>query len=271
MSRAACLAVVVVAATSAGCAKARLQLPTGDATPITDPSPVLGEVFGRCSGLRTLTLEMGLSGRAGGQRLRAKLLAGLETPSSIRLEAVAPFGPPGFILAASDSASVLLLPRDDRVLRDAAPEDILAALAGVRVAPGDLLEFLAGCPGSTPVSAGARQFGDDWIAIDLEGGGTAYLRRRDRWRPAAIVRPDVRVVFEEWTAGGPGRVSLQSPDPDGPSAFDLSLRLSQVERNAALPAAAFTVDVPPEAEEITLDELRRAGPMRDSAADDSAS
>jgi len=79
------------------------------------------------------------------------------------------------------------------------------------------------------------------------------------------------LLFEEWTAGGPGRVILQSPDDEGPAAFDLSLRLSQVERNAALPAAAFTVDVPEEAEEITLDELRRAGPMRDSASDDSTS
>ena len=270
MNRVAFVALTFIVAAS-GCAKARLQLPSGPSTPISDPAPVLDEAFGRCVGLRTLTLEMGLSGRAGGQRLRARLLAGLEAPSSIRLEAVAPFGPPGFILAATGSASVLLLPRDDRVLREAAPEDILAALAGVRVRPGDLLAFLAGCPGALPVPAGARRFSANWVAVDLDDGAIAYLRRVDRWRPAAVVRRDVRVVFEEWTAGGPGRVTLQSPDDEGPAAFALSLRLSQVARNEALPAGAFTVDVPEEAEDITLDELRRAGPMRDSASDDSTS
>ena len=271
MNRAACVALTLAVAASAGCARARLQLPDGPSTPIGNAAPMLDEAFGHCAGLSTLTLEMGLSGRAGGRRLRARLLAGLEAPSSIRLEAVVPFGAPGFILAATGSASVLLLPRDDRVLRDAAPEEILEALAGVRVRPGDLLAFLGGCPGAAPVPARARRFGDEWLAADLEDGATAYLRHDGRWRPAAVVRRDVRVVFDEWTATGPGRVTLQSPDAEGPAAFDLSLRISQVERNAALPAAAFTVNVPEEAEAITLEELRRAGPMRDSAADDATS
>lgn len=267
MIRAALVALTLAAGAAAiGCARPRLELPSGASVPVSDPSPVLDEAFGHCEGLRTISLELGLSGRAGGQRLRARLLAGLALPSSIRLEAVAPFGPPGFILAASSASSVLLLPREDRVLRGEPPQDILAALAGVRVSPDDLLAFLAGCPGAPP-TAGARRFGERWVAVDLETGGTAYLRHDGAWRSAAIVRSDLRVVFDDWTAQGPGRVALQSPETAGPSAFDLSLKLSQVERNVQLPAAAFVVDVPEEAEDITLDELRRAGPMRDAADD----
>ena len=46
----------------------------------------------------------------------------------------------------------------------------------------------------------------------------------------------------------------------------MTLRLSQVEVNVPLPADAFTVQVPAEAVPITLDELRDAGPMRDTSA-----
>ena len=269
MSRAGLVALVlaVAAAAVSGCAKPRLQLPSGPSVPLDNPNQIFDEAFGGCSDLRSLTLEIGLSGRAGGRKLRARLLAGLAAPSSIRLEAVAPFGAPGFILAASDASSVLLLPRDDRVLRDAPPQDILAALAGVHVGPADLLAFLAGCPGAAPVASGARRFSDEWAAVDLDDGGVAYLQHGETWHLAAIVRPDLRTVFQEWTVEGPGRVGLQSPDAGDPAAFDLSLRLSQVERNAEIPPAAFSVEVPPDTEPITLDELRRAGPMRDSLAD----
>lgn len=274
MNRASTLAVTlgVLAAAAAGCARPRLELPSGPPLPLDDPAPILDAALRSCQGLTSLTLEAGLSGRAGGRRLRARLLAGLARPSSIRLEAVAPFGQPGFILAASGDASVLLLPRDDRVLRDAPPEDILAAMAGVRLAPRDLLAYLAGCAGGEPVSGSARRFGESWAAVDLdEGAGVAYFRRDSAWHLAAIVRPELRVSFEDRDGAQPSRVRLQSARDDRASAFDLVLSLSQVERNVELPDAAFTVDVPPDAEPITLDELRRAGPMREAPGADRTS
>jgi hypothetical protein len=79
------------------------------------------------------------------------------------------------------------------------------------------------------------------------------------------------VVFEEWTAHQPGLIRLQSTAANGPASFDLALRPSQVERNVALPASAFSVDVPPDAQPITIEELRRAGPMRDAHPDDRVS
>jgi outer membrane lipoprotein-sorting protein len=45
------------------------------------------------------------------------------------------------------------------------------------------------------------------------------------------------------------------------SRFDLRLELSQVELNAKLPTAAFEVKVPPSADPITIQELRRSGPL----------
>lgn len=267
MSRACvrALCLLLLAAGASGCAKPRLELPSGPSRPLSDPAAILDAGFAHCDDLHTITLELGLSGRAGSERLRGRLLAGLARPASIRLEAVAPFGAPAFILAASERQSILLLPRDDRVLRGAPPHRILAALAGVDLYPGELLPFLAGCPGSAPRPETARAFGEDWAAMDLEDGAVAYLRRLPAWRPAAVVRPRLRVVFEQWSGSHPAQVRLQSVPSAGAGSFDLLLTLSQVERNASLPADAFTVDVPPEAEPITLEELRRAGPMRDTA------
>ena len=261
------LCLALTAAAASGCAKPRLELPSGPAQPLADAASVLDEAFRHCADLRTISLELGLSGRAGGEKVRGRLLAGLAAPSSIRLEAVAPFGQPAFILAASESRSVLLLPRDDRVLHDAPPEHILEALAGLDVGPGDLLAFLAGCPGAAPRPGSARGFDDSWAAVDLDDGAVAYMRRVDGWHLAAIVRSRLRVMFEQWNGTHPLEVRLQSPTTDDPGSFDLLLRLSQVERNVPLPPEAFTVDVPPDAAPITLDELRRSGPMRDTAPD----
>jgi hypothetical protein len=249
----------MAAAAAFGCAKPRLQLPSGPTRPLADPTAVLAAAFDRCGSVRTISLELGLSGRAGREKLRGRLLAGLARPSAIRLEAVAPFGQPGFILAAAGARSILLLPRDDRVLRDAPPEQILAALAGVAITPDELLAFLAGCPASAPRETTARAYGADWAAVDLENGAVAYLRRASGWRTAAVVGPRLRVTFEAWGARHPLQIRLQSP-PGLEAAFDLL-------QNATLPPEAFTVDVPPDAEPITLDELRRSGPMRDTASD----
>jgi len=41
-----------------------------------------------------------MSGRAGRQKVRGRVVAGFARPASMRLEGVAPFGPPAFILVA---------------------------------------------------------------------------------------------------------------------------------------------------------------------------
>ena len=43
---------------------------------------------------------------------------------------------------------------------------------------------------------------------------------------------------------------------------DLTATLAQLETNTELSADAFTVNVPPGADTISLEELRRAGPLR---------
>ena len=56
--------------------------------------------------------ELSLSGRAGGERVRGRILTGLEAGGAVRLEAVAPFGAPFFILAGRSERATLVLPRE---------------------------------------------------------------------------------------------------------------------------------------------------------------
>ena len=214
-----------------------------------------------CVGVRTLTAEMALSGRAGRKRLRGRVLAGFARPASMRLEGVAPFGPPAFILVARGENATLLLPRDERVLRGAKPEDILGALAGVTLGPADLQAILTGCVVPAPQPTEARRHGNGWASIDLMGGTTMFLQPAagGMWTLRAARRAGWQIEYPAWSGGFPQTVRLQSVQPA--LMVDLTVGLSQIETNKDLEDAAFNVTVPRDAEPITLDELRESGPL----------
>jgi hypothetical protein len=214
-----------------------------------------------CTGVRTLTAEIGMSGRAGRQRLRGRVVAGFARPASMRLEGVAPFGAPAFILVARGENATLLLPRDEpRVLRGPKPEDILGALTGVALGPADLQAILTGCVVPAPQAMEARRHANGWASIDLAGGARLYLEpARGGWTLRAATRAGWQIEYPAWSANFPQSVRLQSSQPD--VNVDLTAALSQIETNKDLEDAAFTVDVPPGADPITLDELRDSGPL----------
>jgi outer membrane biogenesis lipoprotein LolB len=248
----------------AACAPRTLRLPEGPARPLADLDPVLSASLPHCAALRSLTAEVGLSGRVGRERLRGRLLVGLDAPASVRIEAVAPFGAPFFLLAGRGGEATLLFPRDDHVLPAAPVSEILEALAGLDVAAPNLRDWLAGCPGSAPQPEGARAYGDDWAAADLAAGGTAWFRRLDRgWRLLAVTTPRLRVEFDAHAGVQPLQVRFRHPAPDVAPPLDVRLALAQIELNVDLPDRAFVLDVPPDAIPITLDELRQSGPLRD--------
>jgi hypothetical protein len=179
----------------------------------------------------------------------------------MRLEGVAPFGPPAFILAARDDAAILLLPRDERVVRGANAAEILDALTGVDLSPGDLQAVLTGCVTPSPDPVSGRQHEDDVVSITLVDGAVVYLRRQDGvWRPLGARRQGWEIEYAEWLGSFPRSVRLRSAGPG--ATVDVTAALSQLETNVVLEPAAFTVDVPPGADPLSLDELRAGGPLR---------
>ena len=172
-----------------------------------------------------------------------RLIAGLAAPDGIRLEAMAPFGPPVFILASAGEDTTLLLPRDDRVLRGEPPAAILEAFAGIRVTPAALRRLLAGCPVEDVDARDVRAIGEDWVLARTGDRSTAYLHRvRGRWRLAAV-RGAARSTWSSARAKPHSRRMCGSAAPTrAPIAtFDLMLRLSQVEVDTDVPDEAFTV------------------------------
>jgi hypothetical protein len=246
---------------TSGCAARLLQLPADPGAPVPDFAEIHKQASSACTGVRTLTAELSLGGRAGGRALRGRAIVGFERPASLRLEGVAPFGPPAFILAGSGPSATLLLPRDSRVLESARAEDILGALTGVALSPADLLAVLTGCVAAMPAPTAGRMHENGWVSIDLSGGATVYLERVALgWQPRAARRPGWQIEYPSWQTSFPETVRLQSLDPK--IDVDLTVGVSQLEANITIPPAAFTVDVPADALSLSIEELRDAGPLR---------
>jgi hypothetical protein len=210
----------------------------------------------------TISAELAVSGSAGGQRLRGRVLAGLAAPASALLDAAAPFGASLFIYAARDGAATLLLPRDGRVLRGGDPAAVLEAVTGVPLAADDLRLTLTGCARESAVTSG-RAFGDSWRGVSL-ASGEAFLHRDSPnapWRLVAAVysgsgggwRADY-LAFED---GLPRNIRLVSGDRG--RRFNLRLTLSQVDVNPPLGPDVFEPTIPDSAVPISLQELREAG------------
>ena len=242
-----------------------MKLPSGPGAPAPDAVAALEQATAACRGIRTLTAEVAASGRVGGQRFRARLSVGVAAPASARLEAVAPFGAPFFILAANDDDTTLLLPRDERVLQHGRSAEVLDAVAGVPLGAGDLHAVLTGC-GPTVTKPEGRELGSDWRRITGAADGVLYLHRTGAdqpWRLVVAVRPPWRVEYRDLLNGLPRSMRVTSADNMNlaPGAlFDLQLALTQVETNVTLGADVFRVDVPRSSQPITLEELRRARP-----------
>jgi hypothetical protein len=255
------MCLIAMTLTAAACAPRPLRLPSGPGAPFADADAAYAEATRGCAGVRTLTAELALSGKAGRTKLRGRVLAGVERPDGVRLEGVAPFGAPVFIFVAKGGRATLLLPRDNRVLRDAEPAAIVETLTGVPLEPDALAAALTGCGAPAADVVSGLVYGDGRVMIALASKAHVYLDRTGgRWRIVAAVLEPYTVEYPEWTGDRPGRVRVRTKAGAGTSA-DLSVGLSQVDINTDLDPAAFEVDVPADAAPITLDELRDAGPL----------
>ncbi len=254
--------VLLLTAGAGACAPRRVQLPSGDGEAFPEFAEALEQAVAGCRGVRSLSAELAISGRAGGEKVRGRVAAGLAAPGRIRLEAIAPFGPPVFILAASGTTATLLLPRDNRVLTGESASAMLGALVGLDLGADDLLAVLSGCVVASPQATAGRSYAGGWVRIDLGGGAGAYLQREgERWRVRAGVRPGLLIEYEPPDGGGPSGVRLSVAASAGAPASDLRVALSQVELNPRLGSEVFVVKVPRDATPITLADLRKAGPV----------
>ena len=244
-------------AAAAGCAPSRVELPSGAGTPFPEATTAYQEAVHECRNARTIEVTLGLSGRAGSVRLRGNVDAGFEAPDKVRLEGRAPIGRPVFILAAPGAEATLYLPRENRVLRNARASEVVEALVGLPLDGAELRALVSGCGFGAEEPSEGRSFGGQWVVVDT-GNAKTYLREHDgRWRLIAAARAGLTVYYEGFVAGRASMLRLEAPDSNA----DVTARLSDMNINVSLQPAVFDVDVPAAAEPLTLEELRRAGPL----------
>jgi outer membrane lipoprotein-sorting protein len=253
-----CLLTTVCLLTA--CAPRPPLLPSGTGTPFPDYQAAYDQATASCRGVKTITASMALSGQAGTMKLRGRIDAGFEAPARARLEGIPPFGKPVFVLVADGTRGTLVLLREDRVLRDAAPDQIVEALAGVRLGSDALRTAISGCGLKLGTPADGRAFPNGWTAVSLSDGAVYLRRNAGAWEVAASTSGAVTVTYSDYASGRPSTLRVRAESEGRPSA-DLTLRLSDVEINAPLDPRTFRVDLPEHPVPLTLDELRRSGPL----------
>jgi len=269
---------------SAACAARTPPRPQGASTPNPSAVGAFNTATKQCAGLKTLTTEIRLSGRAGGERLRGTLHAGFAAPAALRFEAVAPFGPPVFILAGRNNRATLLFPRDNRVLPDVALADVLDRLTALALNADDVRLVLTGCLAEKPAPSDGRSWNGGWLAVSLAPNITAYLRERNGavvvaaadygpwlvdytdhlngWPRTVRIRNNPSVSSVSSVASGSSVSSVASGSSVSSVAVDARARLDQLEVNTPIDDRAFIVEIPPNAERVTLNDLRVIAPLR---------
>ncbi len=263
-SRLPALLLLVVSAGAAACAPKLMKLPAVPGTPALDAGDALAAATAACRDVKTLSAELAVSGSVASRRARGRLLVGVAAPASARIEAVAPFGQPMFILVARDRDATLLLPRDERVLRHGAPDAVLEAVAGVALDAEELRRVITACPDVRAADQG-RAPDANWRVV-ADGRDQLYLHRESEsapWQLVAMLHDDRRpggwrAEYRDFQGGLPRTIRLVSA---AGNRFDLRLALSQVDVNAPMGDEVFQIDVPADARPITIDELREAGPF----------
>jgi len=248
---------------TAGCARNPPALPTGASTPFSDFAAPFAQATDHCRTVRTFAGVLELSGHVGQSGIpRTRIEAGFADQDQIRLEARAPFGRSVFVLVARQAdEATLVLPRDKRVLSGAPTDAIVEALTGVRLGARDLRALVTGCGPGLGEPNGARMYEGGWLAVDAEGR-TFWLRQiAGTWRVVGAVRGGIEVRYDQYQGDRPAVVRLRTTAAASGGGSNLTLRVSDVDINVTLGSDVFQVEIPIDAAPLTLEELRRSGPL----------
>jgi hypothetical protein len=245
------------------CAARTPPRPAGTPTPDPTAADAFTAATASCQGFRSIEGELSLSGRAGGERVRGRILTGLETGGLVRLEAVAPFGAPFFILAGRSERATLVLPRERRVLKDTGVADVLERITGLALGAEDLRLILSGCLIDKAAPSGGRQWGGGWKAVTIGPDRVAYLRVQNG--QPVLTAADYgawHVDYSAHAAGFPRVVRVRRAGAVAEAdTIDITARVEQLEVNTQINPRAWDVDIPSDADPMTLDELRSIAPL----------
>src|SRR5262249_49476543 len=126
---------------------------------------------------------------------------------------------------------------------------------------------MTGCAVDARSILAGDRLGEDWRRLHVEGMTDLYLHRERGWHLVAMLKIGsgaLRLEYGNFDGNLPHAIRLTASSPTAAvrsGGYDLRLMLSQVEVNGPIDAEAFSLRVPPTAAPITIDELRRSGPL----------
>lgn len=243
------------------CATRLPPRPSGAASADPTAAEAFTSATASCRGFRSIEGELALSGRAFGERVRGRILTGLEAGGHLRLEAPAPFGAPFFILAGRAERATLVLPRERRVLQDTAVAAVLERLTGLSLGADDLRLIVSGCLVDRAAPSDGRQWPGGWQAVTIGPERVAYLRPVEgRVQLVAADYGPWHVDYSQHANGFPRHVRVRRA---GDATIDITARVEQLEVNTPINPRAWEVAVPSDADPMTLEELRSIAPLAD--------
>jgi hypothetical protein len=210
-----------------------------------------------CRAPAALTADLRLSGRIDGERVRGTLQVGA-TGEAMRLEGLAPFGAPVFVLSATPAGAVLLLPRESAVARGPSAADLLDAVIGVPLMPADMLAIVSGCGLAEWQVERGVSFGDAWTRLDLDQARRLWLHAAPGAPPVIVAAEDGRwrIEYTRDGAGWPTAIRLHAAAA-GAGATDVVFAVDAPEALDALPPGALEVQVPAGARVVPLADLKK--------------
>lgn len=237
-----------------------IRIPSGQSTPIDDYSVIWDEASQGCRGVSRLEFFGSFRGRVGDRTLRrTRLRAATAIPGALRLEGLAPFGAPAFVLVARPEEAVLLLPRERQFVQNESARDILHALTGLALGPDEIRSLLTGCVVPEGEAISGRSYGSRWVSIGLSGDANVYVEHvNTEWLIVFGTHRNLVVEYSGHIDGLPRSVRVQAGTE--PERADLTVDLAQVRVNTQFAPEVFVPVVPDDFGPITLDELRSHPP-----------
>jgi hypothetical protein len=142
------------------------------------------------------------------------------------------------------------------VLQGTSVAAVLERLTGLSLGADDLRLIVSGCLVDRAAPANGRQWPGGWQAVTIGPERVAYLRTV-QGRPT-LVAADYgpwHVDYSRHANGFPRVVRVRR------DTVDITARVEQLEVNTQINPRAWEVDVPSDADPMTLDDLRSIAPL----------
>ncbi len=254
------LFVAALAIVLASCTPKVFVPPAGPGEPFPEAATAWAQATRACHGASTYAATMHVHGKVGRESLNATIIGLVTRADQISLSMPVMFGAPAFVLGGTADAATLWLPRNKQML-NARADEILEALTGLKLGPRALLAVLTGCGGQADVITSSARYAD--LGAISTADGRMFVQNRDaRWRVTRGLTAGLIVEYSDPQGDWPRMVRVTTDTGHEP-VVSLTLTLEEIDVNLPHEARDFVVRPNADAQPITLDDLRAAGPLRE--------